>query len=180
MTQRDDWTELAGLAQNGDKAAYGRLLREIAPYIRSVALKSLNNPEGAEDLVQEVLISVHKALPSYSPDRPFMPWLMAIFNFRRTDWLRQYYSRQDHKKVSADVLDWSQKGPVTNPAHAGELKDIEHALDALPPMQKKLFMMMRLEGFTAQEIALQTGMSVTAVKVSVHRTTQKLKERLSS
>ncbi len=180
MTQKEDWTRLAGLAQGGDKAAYGQLLREIAPYIRSVALNNLNNSEGAEDLVQEVLISVHKALPSYSPERPFMPWLMAIFNFRRTDWLRQYYSRKDHQKVSADVLDWSVRGPVTNPTHAGELKDIERALDTLPPLQRKLFTMMRVEGFTAQEIALQTGMSVTAVKVAVHRTTQKLKERLSS
>lgn len=178
MTQSDQWRELAGLAQTGDKAAYARLLREIAPYIRNLALKSIKDRDGVEDLVQEVLISVHKALPSYGAERPFMPWLMAIYSFRRTDYLRAYYAQRGHLKVSADVLDWSEQGPVTNPTHSGELKDIEAALASVPQAQRSLFTMMRIQGYTAQEIAHKTGMSVTAVKVSVHRTAKKLKEKL--
>lgn len=177
---KNDWNDLAAKAQGGDKQSYAVLLKEVAPYIRHVALKTMKDRDGVDDLVQEVLISVHKALPSYSADRPFKPWLMAIFSFRRTDWFRQYYSRRAHAMVPEQSIDWDQSSFVTNAQYAGELKDIEKAFEEIPATQKSLFMMMRVEGFSAQEIAEKTGMSVSAVKVSVHRTAAKLKERLGS
>ena len=48
-------------AQAGDTRAYGHLLHEITPIIRQVvrSRKSFLSPEDIEDLVQEVLLSVH-------------------------------------------------------------------------------------------------------------------------
>jgi RNA polymerase sigma factor (sigma-70 family) len=176
-TSADEWQDWAIAAQGGDKAAYNRLLRAIAPYIRGRIVGGLANPDWADDITQEVLISVHKSLATYSPDRPFKPWLYAIINFRRTDFLRKHYSKRDDQKTSLDNPDFLSNH-VTNPDHAGEYKDIEHALNSLPQQQADVFKKVKIEGYTAKEVANEMGMSVSAVKVSAHRTMNKLKKIL--
>ncbi len=171
------WKEWAIKAQDGDKRAYSALLGELAPFIRNYLVGGLANPDWAEDITQEVLISVHKSLATYSPDRPFRPWVMAIVSFRRTDFLRKHYSSRGNKQSPLDDADFLRTH-VTNPAHAGEYKDIEEALSELPEKQRKVFQMIKIEGYTAKEAATELDMSVSAVKVSAHRTMKKLKERL--
>lgn len=177
MTQSDEWSRLAAEAQAGDKKSYNHLLSEIFPYIRNSLVGGLANPDWADDIAQEALISVHKSLHTYSPDKSFKPWLMAIVNFRRTDFLRKHYAKRDDKQAPVEVLEFS-KDYVTNPEHAGEYKDVEKALASLPEQQRKIFEMIKIQGFTAKEVANETGMSVSAVKVSAHRTTKKIQKIL--
>ncbi len=171
------WQEWASKAQDGDKAAYNLLLRDIVPYIRNFIGPRLANPDWVDDITQEVLISVHKSLKTYSPDRPFKPWLSTIISFRRTDFLRKHYSARHDKQTTTDDMSFIREH-VTDSPFAGELKDVEKALEEFPEKQRKLFMLMKIEGYTAKEAAKQMDMSVSAVKVSVHRTTKKLKEML--
>ena len=184
MTQNNDkisryeqWSLWATAAQDGDKKAYQQLLKDIMPFIKSVVSGSLANPDWVDDLTQNILISVHKSLATYSPDRPFKPWLSAIINFRHKDFLRAHYAKNKDKQVPFDeaLLD---KQHVTNPDHAGEYKDIEKALADLPKKQRTIFKKIKIEGYTAKEVANQMDMSVSAVKVSAHRTMNKLKEKL--
>ena len=170
-----DWEQLATASQKGDKRAYQTLLKEIAPYIRNIAYKSVSNAEAAEDIMQEVLISVHKSLSTYSADRPFKPWLLAILNFRRTDYLRKYYAKRQDKTTTTEENYEFEAENVTNPDNIGELKDIENALSALPDKQREIFQLIKIEGYTAEEVANKMDMKVSAVKVSAHRTAKKLK-----
>lgn len=174
QSQSDQWQAWVIAAQGGDKAAYRSLLNALAPYIRNVIIKSLSNQDAAEDIAQEVLISIHKSLHTYSAERPFKPWLMAIVNFRRADYLRKHYAqRQDKTSSTEDNLAFEAEN-VTNPTHLGELKDIERALDTLPQQQQRIFKMLKIEGYTAKEVANEVGMKESAVKVSAHRTMKKL------
>ena len=178
--QKDDarrWQELARLAQEGDKKAYHRLLKELVPYIQNVLRGSLANPDWVEDITQNVLVSMHKSFHTYAPERPFKPWLLAILSFRKTDFLRQHYKNKENKHVPTDDLNF-QKTHVTNPAHMGELKDMEYAMQSLPEKQRHIFKRVRIEGYSMQEVADEMDMSLSAVKVSVHRSTGKIKEML--
>ncbi|MDH5723071.1 MAG: RNA polymerase sigma factor [Alphaproteobacteria bacterium] len=177
QSQEDIWKDWAIKAQKGDKKAYNALLNDLLPFIRGRLSGTLANPDWVEDVTQEVLISVHKSLYTYASDRPFKPWLMSIINFRKTDFLRKYYK---NKKLREDVNNHEKTydGNVTELAHLGELKDIESALGSLPKKQRKIFTLMKVEGYSAQEVSDEMGMSVSAVKVSAHRAANKLKERL--
>ena len=75
----DDATmsRLAGLAQQGDRAAYGALLTAAQARLRRYFARRIM-PHQLDDLVQETLLAVHRKLASYDPARPFMPWLGAI------------------------------------------------------------------------------------------------------
>lgn len=177
-TDRDAlWRELAAQAQKGERGPYNQLLREIAPYIRNAVIGRLASPDWADDITQDVLISVHKSLATYSPDRPFTPWLAAIISFRRTDFLRRHYAARDNRRASLDDAEFL-KTHVTNPDHAGEYKDVEKALVELPEGQRKVFELVKIQGHSAKDVAREMGMSVSAVKVSAHRTLAKLKEKL--
>ena len=178
LSDSEQWQEWAGQAQQGDKRAYSNLLSELHPYIKNVVYKSLSNPDAAEDIAQEVLISIHKSLDSYTPDRPFKPWLMSIVNFRKVDYLRKYYAgRQDVTSTIEDNPEYMSEN-VTNMAHVGELKDIEAALATFPQTQQDIFRKVKIEGYTAQEVADQLDMNESAVKVSAHRTMKKLQGML--
>jgi RNA polymerase sigma-70 factor (ECF subfamily) len=173
----DSWEKSVALAQKGDKKAYAALLRDIVPFIRACVAPRVANQDWLDDIVQEVLISVHKSLHTYSPDRPFRPWLSSIIQFRRTDFLRKHYSARADKQVSGDLLDFEDQY-VTNPAFAGEWKDVEAFLRAIPQKQRDIFILHKIEGYTAQEVANRMDMTENAVKVSVHRTMGRLKAAL--
>lgn len=179
MSNSAEWSDLAAAAQQGDSRAYNRLLSEIAPYLRAILLRGLSDKGAVEDIVQEILISVHKSLRTYTPDRPFKPWLLAIANFRRTDYLRRHYAGNRQLQVPLEEADHVPAAAVTLSEGAGEYKDVQAALDSLPPRQRDVFTKLKIEGYTAQEVANQTGMNVSAVKVSAHRTLQKLKTMLA-
>ncbi len=177
FSKDDLWKNLALLAQNGDKEAYSELLRDIIPFVKASLSGTLANPDWIEDISQEVLISVHKSLHSYSNDRPFKPWLNAIIKFRRTDFLRKHYKSRKTKEATQDSIEIFEQN-VTFQDTSGELKDIEDAISALPEKQQKIFKMMKIEGYSAKEVANEMDMSVSAVKVAAHRTTNKLKDML--
>lgn len=176
-TQNERWSAWAAQAQDGDKRAFAMLLRDITPFIRSVLAGGLSNPDWIDDITQDVLISVHKSLATYSPDRPFRPWLSAIIGFRRLDFLRRYYREHKNRHTSLEDKEFLA-GHVTNVDIAGELTDVETALEQLPEKQRKVFTMLKVEGYSAREVANEMGMSVSAVKVSAHRTMKKLKKDL--
>ncbi len=167
---------MAAKAQAGDAAAYRALLSDLVPVIRRTVIKSLPNPQNADDVVQEVLISVHKALHTYDPKRPFMPWVQSIISFRKTDYLRAHYAQRENVKVSLDDPDTPDYLVISG--HNGSIKDIEDAFDALPDQQKKVVELMKIKGYSAEEVSQKTGMSVSAVKVSAHRALQKIRDRL--
>lgn len=175
QTQEERWRAWAVLAQKGDKNAYSLLLREISSYIKNTLIGGLANPDWADDITQEVLISVHKSLKTYSSKRPFKPWLMAIVGFRRTDFLRKHYNSRQDKQTDLEDAGF-QKTHVTNPEFAGEFKDIEAILKKLPKKQRKVFELMKIKGYTAQEVAKEMGMSESAVKVSAHRAQKKIQD----
>src|SRR6516162_7486361 len=67
-------------AQGGNTQAYVLLLKEITPRLRQIvrAQRRFLKIADIEDLVQDVLLSLHAVRATYDPRRPFMPWLMRL------------------------------------------------------------------------------------------------------
>src|SRR6266581_7591922 len=84
-----DWTILMARAQEGDGAAYRRLLEEVTPYLGALAARWHRDANDVEDAVQDVLLTVHSIRHAYDPARPFGPWLAAIANRRFVDRVRR-------------------------------------------------------------------------------------------
>jgi RNA polymerase sigma-70 factor, ECF subfamily len=93
-------------AQQGDQRAYEDLLHLLARESRGFLGRRLGWAEWTEDVVQEVLLTVHRARPTYDPARPFAPWFYAIINSRMIDALRS--RKRVTAREMADNARWSR------------------------------------------------------------------------
>jgi len=181
-----DDARLGGLmsaAQAGDGTAYLTLLQEITPRVRRTILRRRGDRASAdlEDLVQDVLLSVHVARASYDPSRPFLPWLLAIVRNRLADGARRYARRTAHE-VQVEDLDVTLAALATNPPSEspGDAQALRLAIDVLPRRQRQAVELLKLRELSLKEAAAATGMSVGALKVATHRAVAALRRILAA
>ena len=173
-----DWTILMARAQNGDAAAYLRLLEEITPYLRSMVRRGLYDRNDTEDTVQDILLTVHEIRLTYDPARPFGPWLVAIARRRIVDRLR----RQGRIRVREAPMT-AEHDNVSDPRPAridtlGE-GSLEGAIDSLPPLQQKAIRLLKLKELSLKEASTASGMSIASLKGATHRAVQTLRSLLA-
>ena len=78
-TKRDDpLAGLAALALNGCPAAERELLRKVAPQLRRVVSEILGSGGDADDCLQEALVAVANALPTFRGDCTFLHFAIRI------------------------------------------------------------------------------------------------------
>ncbi len=162
------WAELMAAAQKGDGVAYDRLLKEILPGLRAFVSARLGSPSSAEDVVQNVLLSVHRARHTYQPGRPFGPWLRAVARNAVADSLRARVSRarRELPLQEADaVADTSEPSPLTQPLSPR----LAQALESLPASQRQAVELIHLSELSVAEAAERVGVSPGALKVRAHR-----------
>jgi RNA polymerase sigma-70 factor (ECF subfamily) len=168
----DSFGEWMSAAQRGDDAAYLQLLRAITPRIRQLVRRQRGFAGEAEveDLVQDILLSVHTARATYSPSRPFAPWLLAVVRNRLADGARRY-ARIARREMQVDELDVTffelePNQQIAEEAEAGALRD---AVQRLPKVQRRAIELLKLEELSLKEAAAVSGISVGALKVATHR-----------
>jgi RNA polymerase sigma factor (sigma-70 family) len=168
-------------AQRGDGAAYAQLLHEITPLLRRVIRRqrAFLNLEDIEDLVQEVLLSVHAVRFSYDPNRPFMPWLFAIARNRLADGARRY-SRQGAREIAIDetAVTFSAASANTIQEEYGDLQELHRAIGDLPQTQRDAIEMLKLKEMSLKEASEASGITTGALKVATHRAMTSLRKLL--
>lgn len=108
------WQALMRAAQDGHSASYARLLSEILPVLRRTVAHKWPRAPDVDDVVQEVLLSVHTFRHTYDPDRPFMHWLMTITTRRFIDAARRRTTRTANE-TTVDVMPETFSGDETKP-----------------------------------------------------------------
>lgn len=168
--------ELMHQAQQGNNSAYRKLLNACLPIIYKIVRQKVSNENVVEDVVQEVLVSLHQARHTYDPQKPFKPWLYSICRFRTVDALRKIYRTKDDiytEDLSGEIEDGKKN--VTDSIEDNEL--VNKMMNDLPEKQRNILLLMKVEGLTAAEVSVKTGMSISAVKVSAHRAMKSLKDK---
>ncbi len=156
-------------AQAGETPAYEKLLSELIPYLRRFVQRRLLNAAAAEDVVQNVLISIHRARGSYRAERSFTPWLHAIARNAIIDQTRQQ-ARRSRREVSLEADGVSE--PSIDPAEPSSPRlspELEGALSALPDSQREAVELIHLHGYSIAEAAERAGATKAALKVRAHR-----------
>jgi RNA polymerase sigma-70 factor, ECF subfamily len=173
------WATWMAAAQAGDSRAYARLLRDVVPFIRAIAAHRHRNPDRVEDVVQDVLLTIHRVRHTYDPARPFTPWLAAIAQRRSIDALRR------RSRIAArEVIDQRAYETFVDPAANREMSANEAAdalgpaLAALPPGQREALELLKLKEMSLKEASRVSGKSIAALKVNAHRAIKALRAKL--
>lgn len=161
-------------AQAGDRAAYDALLRECVPLVRATARRQGVAPESLDDVVQDVLLTVHRARHTYDPARPFDAWLNGIARHRAIDALRRggrHQARELHAPEAYEGYADPAEGAPAVTERRDLAKRVWDAVAALPARQR--------EAVEAMMRADAPGRSSGAVRVSLHRAIKSLRDTLA-
>jgi RNA polymerase sigma-70 factor (ECF subfamily) len=156
------------LAQAGDQDAYAQLLALLTSVTRHYARGKSGAVPWVEDVVQETLISVHKARHTYDSARPFAPWFYAIAAHRVIDVYRRE-RRVASREQGSDEL--PEPATVRTVERAGDIDmdKVRAALASLPARQRDIIEGLKLRDESVRALASRLGMSESAVKVTAHR-----------
>ncbi|WEX11763.1 sigma-70 family RNA polymerase sigma factor [Chelativorans sp. AA-79] len=161
---------------DGDAAAYRLLLSELARHLRPYFARRLHaaHAADAEDLVQETLMAVHSRRITYDRGKPFTAWLHAVAHHKFVDHVRRH-SRRMAVPLADDMAIFARD---ENHEIAVRL-DMDTMLQAVPERTGELIRQVKIDGASIAEAAAATGMSESAVKVSIHRGLKALSARFS-
>ena len=172
---------LMAAAQTGDRVAYESLLRHCVSFIVSIARRQGVPPDRTDDVVQEVLLTIHRARATYDPRRSFDAWLRVIVERRAIDILRQMH-RRGVREVHAPLAYESHADEAVDLSagieHKEKVKRIGAALAELPRRQREAVHHLMLDEKSLDDTAVLTGRSKGSLKVNLHRALNALRFKM--
>jgi RNA polymerase sigma-70 factor (ECF subfamily) len=166
-------------AQNAEPRAYAELLRDVTPFIRVIARRYHADTGIAEDVVQETLISIHRMRHTYEPGRAVEPWIATIAKARAIDMIRSKVRRArietpenaDHAATVADQAPSAETSLISQTS-------VAEALASLSPAQREAVRLLKIEELSLREASDASGLSIQALKSSLHRAMLSLRDML--
>ncbi len=163
---------------SGDSHAFERLFKKYSVQLLNFASGRIKNRQAAEDMVQEVFVSIWLNQAKLNPELPVKSYLYKAV-------LNQVYKHYRHIKVefdSKDLINLSKdavKTPEENLDEKERAKIIRDFIEKLPEKCREIFKMNRYQGLKYSEIAEILDISVNTVKTQMGRAFKTLSKNLS-
>jgi RNA polymerase sigma factor (sigma-70 family) len=158
--------------------------------LRNFIRKRVADPSDAEDILQEVFYELVEAYRRMRPAEQVTAWLFRVARNRITDLFRskkRQVSNEPAVKIEdgeelrwEDLLPSPEAGPEAAYARSVLLEEMEAALDELPEEQREVFVAHEFLGYSFQELAEQTGISINTLLSRKRYAVAHLRERLQT
>lgn len=177
--------ELSGLiakTAEGDEKALGALYDCTCSQMYGLALRVLEDPQAAEEVVLDVYMQVWKKADQFDLKRgkPIV-WLAVLTRSRAIDRVRAGQTERSRRE-SLDVLEEQcdpSDNPETSTAEGEQRRIVEQALASLSPDQREVIELAYFGGLSQSEIASKIGEPLGTVKTRVRLGMMKLRNILS-
>jgi RNA polymerase sigma-70 factor (ECF subfamily) len=169
----------------GEDRAFDELYRAAAPRVRGFLLRLSGDASLADDLTQETFVRVHRARGAFEPAAAALPWFFAIARNAFVDHKRREQTRRvvsaamppDEGALPEAEAPLDARGDEVVAA-SEMLSLVRSTLDALTPIQREAFVLVRFEGLSIAEAAQVLGATEAAVKVRAFRAYEALRAAL--
>ena len=162
----------------GNVDAFDEVYIKFSPRINGFAYRYLRSQEEAEEIVQEVFISLWKYKSGIDESKNFDSYLFTItFNAIRKrikELLKEKQSVEHYQKMNKLFFDDAGLESEYNALHENVMK----AVEMLPSRQKEIFILSREKGLTNMEIAAMLDIKKKTVENNLNRAIHFLKEML--
>ncbi len=158
---------LIARAARGDRAAFDELARPRWPRLVRIAQRIVGDPAEAQDVAQQALLRLWQTLDRFRQGEDLDGWIYRMAVNLALDALRRRRARPEaHRAAEATSL------PLVDPAAGPEDRvlaaELERALEDvtsdLAPRQKAVFVLSRVEGLPAADIAALLGITASTVR----------------
>lgn len=170
-----DERALVFAAQQGDRDAFGGLVRIHQKRMYAVARAIVLVHEDAEDAVQEAFVRAFQALDRFNPEQAFGAWLNRIVANAALDIARR------RKVRTTDELHDTVADRFTDPGESDELRQrLTDALQELPDRMRSVIVLHDVQGFAHAEIGEMLGIPEGTARSDLHHARQRLRKRLEN
>jgi RNA polymerase sigma-70 factor (ECF subfamily) len=146
-------------------------VRLAAPAALAAARRITGDPALAEDAAQEAFLRAFRALSQYRHQTSFSAWMRVIALRCAIDLVRR-------RRPEVPLAENARPNRSEEKRHL-DADLLKETLAALSPLDRELLLARELEGEMDREIALRFGMTVTGVRVRIHRARRKLQARFA-
>jgi RNA polymerase sigma-70 factor (ECF subfamily) len=174
MTQSDE--ELIAAVAAGDREAFGALYGRRRPDVYRFALHMTGAPSAADDVAQDVFMTVILEAARYTPGRSgVVAWLLGIArnHARRRLAARRFESMPDASAEPALIAD-----PADDLARGQQAEALRRALASLPVAYREAIVLCDLQELTYQDAAAAAGCAIGTVRSRLHRGRQILAKKM--
>ncbi len=183
-----DEAALVAEARKGGVEAFTELVNRYEANIFRLARHITQNPEDAEDVLQETFLKAYEHLDEFQGNSKFYTWLVRIavnqslmkLRKRKTDASVSLDDPFDtgEETLTREIAVWDPNPELTYSRE--EIRDIlEKAIESLPPTFRAVFALRDIEGLSTEETAAMLNLSIPAVKSRLLRARLRLREKLT-
>lgn len=165
-------------ASEGDMDAFEKIYRAASGLVYNVAFRIVGDREDAEEVTQEVFLTIHRKLKNFRFQSSFKTWV-----YRITLNTSLNYSKKRARERARRVEYNSDAGPV-NASEMEQKIDAEHLektitsmLDVLNPDQRACIVLRNIDGLSYREIAESLGININTVRSRLKRAREALLAR---
>jgi RNA polymerase sigma factor (sigma-70 family) len=170
----------------GDRAAFAQLYERSSGHLFAVVLRIQRDRGTAEDLLQEVYVSIWKAAASFDAARSQpLTWLTHIARNRAIDSLRRAQTQPQTTSLSvdddsdgpdpSDALESPSPGPLDLLHQASDKRELTQCMDSLTAPQRQSVALAFFDGLSHAEVAEHLRQPLGTVKSWVRRALATLK-----
>ena len=175
-TDVNDERGLIVRVQAGDRSAFDLLVRRHLPRARLIAKRLMQDPDDADDLVQDAFLRALERIGTFDPSRSFEPWFTRLLvNLGRDQHRKQLVRRTESHDPEAIP-------GGTRPdreAERSELRSsLNEALKSLPDRQRLIVTLFEIDGRSTEEIAGMLNVSQVTIRWHLHQARRTLREAL--
>ena len=187
-TRERDEAEMIAAILAGDRELYHSLIQPYEFSVYRMAMSFLKDEQEAEDVAQEAFLKAFRNLATFRGQSKFSTWLISItLNEARRRLRRQSTVRMESLddppegggKVSPALLrDWREI-----PSEALERREVrallQKAIEELSPIYREVLVLRDIEELSVEETAGVLAISISSVKVRLHRARIMLQKELA-
>ena len=165
-------SELIQKCKHGDIKYQEKLYKHFYGYAMGVGLRYLPDRNDSLEVVNDAFIKVFKSIGQFENEKLFKPWLRKIIvntaiDRRRKDMKLLYQTNLEH----AEHIQ-SKQGAAEN-LDAAEILKLLHAL---PEVQRLVFNLYEIDGYSHDEIGEMLGIPASSSRVNLSRAKEKLRK----
>lgn len=171
--------DLVERLKRGDLEAFDMIYDMYAGRLYAFSIRYLKSPDEAGELVQTVFLKVWEKHKRLDANLSFRSFLFTIAyneicrSFRRKSYLRKYIGEAVRDANRSDT------SPEDNSEYHSLLSEVEKIIASLPEKQRKAFIMCKIDGMPAKEVAAGLGLSSGTVDNYVSSTIKTIRKMMT-
>jgi RNA polymerase sigma-70 factor (ECF subfamily) len=174
--------DLIDRVSGGDHAAFSELYRRYSPSAFGLANRILGDQTMAEEVLQEVFLSVWRRAGAFDPARGSVrSWLFAQIHHRSVDVVRREEAerRRSRGTVEPEATEEDVEDVIEESWLSARRENVKSALTSLPPEQRQVIELAYYNGLTQTQVADAMGVPLGTVKSRTLAAMRRLRQALS-